>query len=117
MVPRRWTNTVRNKLHVTNLPDDVDDAELRRLFSRFGTVRASTLVAASGAGRASKTGLVEMASDSEGDAAVTALNAHSYRDRVLAVAWSTTRDQTDVAGTSTFSPMNIPVDVPELDAG
>lgn len=58
-----------------------------------------------------------MGSDPEGEAAVTALNAHSYRDRVLAVAWSTTRDETDVAGTSTFSPMNIPADVAELDAG
>ena len=73
------------KLYVGNLSFDASEDELRQLFARHGTVESAKLATDRDTGRARGFGFVEMASDSEAQAAIDALNGAEVGGRALIV--------------------------------
>jgi RNA recognition motif-containing protein len=76
---------VGKKIYVGNLPYSVTDASLEQLFSAHGTVQSAQVIIDRDTGRSKGFGFVEMASDSEAQAAITALNLKEVDGRSLTV--------------------------------
>jgi RNA recognition motif-containing protein len=74
-------------IYVGNLSLEVTEEELRREFMAFGEVLFVTIMNDKyiGSGQLKGYGFVEMASKSEGEAAITSLNGKRLRDRVIDV--------------------------------
>jgi RNA recognition motif-containing protein len=74
-------------IYVGNLSLEVTEEELRREFLAFGEVIAVTIMndKCIGSGQSRGYGFVEMPSQSEGKAAITALNGKSLWDRTIDV--------------------------------
>ena len=73
------------KIYVGNLSYDVTEEELRQEFLAFGEVESVNIITDKYSGRPKGFGFVEMASVSEGQAAIAALNGKTLRDRTLIV--------------------------------
>ncbi|MDD5591270.1 MAG: RNA-binding protein [Dehalococcoidales bacterium] len=73
------------KIYVGNLPYDVNEEELKQEFSAFGEVSAVDIITDRDSGRPRGFAFVEMASTSEGQAAIEALNGKIVKDRSLVV--------------------------------
>jgi len=73
------------KLYVGNLSYKVTDGDLERLFADQGTVRSATVVVDRDTGRSKGFGFVEMSTDQEAQAAISALNGKEYEGRALTV--------------------------------
>ena len=73
------------KIYVGNLSYDVTEEELRQEFGAFGEVTSVTIITDKYSGRPKGFGFVEMASVSEGQAAITALNGKTLKERTLNV--------------------------------
>lgn len=73
------------KLYVGNLPYSCTDAELERMCSEYGTVQSATVIIDRASGRSKGFGFVEMAENSEADAAINALNGMDMDGRALNV--------------------------------
>ena len=73
------------KLYVGNLSFDASEEELRQMFERHGSVESAKLATDRDTGRARGFGFVEMASDSEAQAAIEALNGVEVGGRALIV--------------------------------
>jgi len=73
------------KIYVGNLSYDVTEEELRQEFEAFGKVESVNIITDKYSGRPKGFGFVEMASVSEGQAAITALNGKTLKDRTLTV--------------------------------
>ncbi len=73
------------KIYVGNLSYDVTEEELRQEFLAFGEVESVNIIMDKYSGRPKGFGFVEMASVSEGQAAITALNGKTLKDRTLNV--------------------------------
>ena len=73
------------KIYVGNLSYDVTEEELRQEFVAFGEVTSVNIITDKYSGRPKGFGFVEMASVSEGQAAITALNGKTLKDRTLNV--------------------------------
>ncbi len=73
------------KLYVGNLAYSVTSSELQQLFGEFGTVRSAQVIEDRETGRSKGFGFVEMESDDEAAAAISALNGKSHDNRVLTV--------------------------------
>lgn len=75
------------KLYVGNLPFSADEEAVRELFSREGRNVASVkLISDRDTGRPRGFGFVEMGSDEEAQAAISALDGFSMEGRALRVA-------------------------------
>ncbi len=73
-------------IYVGNLSLEVNDEELRREFIAFGEVISITIMNDKyGNGQSKRYGFVEMLSESEGKAAITALNGKTLRHRMIDV--------------------------------
>ena len=74
-------------IYVGNLSLEATEEELRREFMAFGEVLSVTIMNDKyiGSGQSRGYGFVEMTSQSEGQAAITALNGKSLRDRTIDV--------------------------------
>ena len=74
-------------IYVGNLSLDVTEGELRREFMAFGKVLSVTIMNDEyiGSGQSRGYGFVEMPSQSEGQAAITALNGKTLRHRAIDV--------------------------------
>ena len=74
-------------IFVCNLSLEVTEEELRREFMVFGEVISVTIMNDKyiGSGQSRGYGFVEMPSQSEGQAAITALNGKTLRDRTIDV--------------------------------
>ena len=74
-------------IYVGNLSLDVTEEELRREFRAFGEVKSVTIMNDRyiGSGQPGGYGFVEMPSQSEGQAAITALNGKTLRHRIIDV--------------------------------
>jgi len=83
-LPRKGGNM---NIYVGNLSLEVTEKELRREFMAFGEVISVTIMNDKyiGSGQPRGYGFVEMSSQSEGQAAITALNGKSLRDRTIDV--------------------------------
>jgi RNA recognition motif-containing protein len=73
------------KLYVGNLPYSVGDGELQRLFEPHGTVQSAQVIMDRDTGRSKGFGFVEMGSDQEAQAAITAMSGHQVDGRPLTV--------------------------------
>lgn len=73
------------KLYVGNLSFDASEDELREMFERHGAVESAKLATDRDTGRARGFGFVEMANDSEAQAAIDALNGAEVGGRALIV--------------------------------
>ena len=72
-------------IYVGNLSYDVTEEELRQEFLAFGEVASANIIMDKYSGRPKGFGFVEMPSVSEGQAAITALNGKTLKDRTLTV--------------------------------
>lgn len=73
------------KLYVGNLPFNATDDELRDMFSEYGAVESATIIKDKFSGRSKGFGFVEMTSDDEAQAAISALNGQDRNGRAIVV--------------------------------
>jgi cold-inducible RNA-binding protein len=73
------------KIYVGNLSYDVNEEELRQLFMPFGQVASVSIVKDKYDGQSKGFAFVEMPTVSEGQAAISALNGKTVKDRALTV--------------------------------
>lgn len=73
------------KLYVGNLPFSVNDSSLSDAFAPCGTVTSSKVIMDRDSGRSKGFGFVEMATDSEAEAAIAKLNGADWEGRAMTV--------------------------------
>jgi RNA recognition motif-containing protein len=73
------------KLYVGNLSFNVTDSALEQMFAAHGTVVSAQVIMDRDTGRSKGFGFVEMKSDQEAQAAITAMNGHEVEGRALTV--------------------------------
>jgi len=73
------------KLYVGNLSYDVSSSDLEALLSPHGTVQSAEVIMDRDTGRSKGFGFVEMGSDSEAQAAISALDGQEQGGRALKV--------------------------------
>jgi cold-inducible RNA-binding protein len=73
------------KLYVGNLGYGVTSAELDEMFRVHGTIQSAEVIMDRMTGRSKGFGFVEMGSDQEAQAAITALNGQVHGERALTV--------------------------------
>jgi len=73
------------KLYVGNLSFDVSDADLQQLFSAHGNVSSAQVIIDRDTNRSKGFGFVEMGSDQEAAAAISALDGQDHNGRALKV--------------------------------
>jgi len=73
------------KIYVGNLSYEVTEEDLRQEFAAFGEVTSVSIITDKYSGRPKGFGFVEMASVSEGQAAITGLNGKMLKERTLTV--------------------------------
>jgi cold-inducible RNA-binding protein len=71
------------KIYVGNLSYSTSDADIRTAFTAYGTVDSADVIMDRGTGRSKGFGFVEMSVDSEGQAAIDALNGKDLDGRSL----------------------------------
>lgn len=81
------------KLYVGNLSFDVDSSELEQVFSAYGSVRSAQVITDRDTGRSKGFGFVEMSSDGEAAAAISALNGRDFKGRALTVNEARPREE------------------------
>ncbi len=74
-----------SKLYVGNLSYNTTGSDLEQLFSQHGTVRSAEVIADRETGRSKGFGFVQMGSDDEAQAAISALNGQEHDGRALRV--------------------------------
>ena len=72
-------------IYVGNLPWDVTEDDLRTAFAPFGEVTSINVIKDNFSGRSKGFGFVEMASKTEGQAAIDSLNGKELKGRNLTV--------------------------------
>ena len=73
------------KLYVGNLPFSVNDSSLSDAFAPCGTVTSSKVIMDRDSGRSKGFGFVEMATESEAEAAIAKLNGADWEGRPMTV--------------------------------
>ena len=73
------------KLYVGNLGYGVSSSDLEQMFATHGTVDSAQVIEDRSTGQSKGFGFVEMGSDSEAQAAITALNGQDHGGRALTV--------------------------------
>src|SRR5262245_59200082 len=73
------------KLYVGNLPYGISDSDLQQLFEPHGTVQSAQVIIDRDTGRSKGFGFVEMGSDAEAQAAISAMNGNQIDGRALTV--------------------------------
>ena len=81
------------KLYVGNLSYDVTDADLQKLFEPHGAVQSAQVIMDRDSGRSKGFGFVEMESDEQAQAAITALNGQDSNGRALTVNEARPREE------------------------
>jgi cold-inducible RNA-binding protein len=76
---------VAKKMYVGNLSYGANEDELRRIFEEFGNVVSAQVIMDRETGRSKGFAFVEMSSDQEAQAAITALDGKEIGGRVLKV--------------------------------
>ncbi len=81
------------KIYVGNLSFEVTEEELRAEFATLGKVESVSIITDKYSGRPKGFAFVEMPSVSEGQAAITALNGKTLKDRTLTVSAARPRSE------------------------
>jgi cold-inducible RNA-binding protein len=74
-----------SKLYVGNLSYNVTNADLEQLCAQHGTVTSAEVIQDRDTGRSKGFGFVQMGSDAEAQAAISALNGQEHDGRALTV--------------------------------
>ena len=74
-----------SKLYVGNLSYDVTNADLNTMFTPHGTVNSAEIIQDRDTGRSKGFGFVQMGTDKEAQAAISALNGQQQNGRALTV--------------------------------
>lgn len=90
-----------SKLYVGNLSFDVQNGDLEQMFAGHGTVRSAQVITDRDTGRSKGFGFVEMSSDGEANAAISAMNGREYNGRALTV--NEAKPKEDRGGSRGFS--------------
>ena len=72
-------------IYVGNLPFEMTDEELEVAFTEFGEVSSARVIIDRFSGRSRGFGFVEMSNDTEGEAAIAAMNGKEMSGRPLTV--------------------------------
>ena len=72
-------------IYVGQLPSNVSEAELRALFSEFGTIESINLVIDRYSGRPKDFCFIDMPDNSEADKAIKSLNKSTYKGSTIKV--------------------------------
>jgi RNA recognition motif-containing protein len=72
-------------IYVGNLPYSVTDADLRETFAQYGEVSSVQLISDKFTGESKGFGFVEMANNSQADAAIKGLNGSAMKGRNITV--------------------------------
>jgi len=86
------------RIYVGGLPYSATDSDLEKLFSASGTVTSVSVVTDRYTGQAKGFGFVEMSSDAEADAAISALNGTLMNGRTLMVNVAKPREERSRSG-------------------
>lgn len=73
------------KLYIGSLPYDLDDTQLKELFSEAGTVESATIIKDRYSGNSKGFGFVEMSSDEEAKNAIDKFNGYKLGERNIIV--------------------------------
>jgi RNA recognition motif-containing protein len=74
-----------SKLYVGNLSYNTSSSDLEQLFAQHGTVQSAEVIADRETGRSKGFGFVQMGTDDEAQAAISALNGQEHDGRALTV--------------------------------
>ena len=74
-----------SKLYVGNLPYSTTGSDLEQMFSAHGTVQSAEVISDRDTGRSKGFGFVQMGSDDEAQAAISAFNGQEIDGRALTV--------------------------------
>src|SRR5277367_2298726 len=91
-----------SKLYVGNLSYNVTSSQLEELFSAHGTVQSAEVIQDRDTGRSKGFGFVQMGSDEEAQAAITALNGQENDGRALTVNEAKPREERPRGGGGGF---------------
>ena len=80
-------------IYVGNLPFEVTDEELEAAFTEYGEVSSARMIIDRFSGRSRGFGFVEMPTDSEGEAAIAAMNGREMMGRPLTVNVARPREE------------------------
>jgi len=72
-------------IYVGQLPYDVNESELKELFSEFGEIASVNLIMDRYSGRSKGFGFIDMPNNSEADTAIKALNKTMLKGREIKV--------------------------------
>jgi len=87
-------------IYVGNLSWETTEAELRNAFEAYGEVSSASIIKDKNTGRSRGFGFIEMPSDTEGQAAVQALNGFELGGRALKVNVARPKSNQDRQGRS-----------------
>jgi RNA recognition motif-containing protein len=90
-------------IDVGNLRDDCNDRDLEAAFASYGSVTSARVATDRDTGRSRGFGFVEMASQSEAQAAITALNGSQLQGRTLTVNEAKPRESRPSGGNRNYS--------------
>ncbi|MBK6287332.1 MAG: RNA-binding protein [Gammaproteobacteria bacterium] len=85
-------------IYTGNLSYNTTDADLREAFEAFGKVTSATVISDRATGQSKGFGFVEMANNSEADAAIKALNGRDLNGRTIKVNQAEARKERDSSG-------------------
>lgn len=86
------------RLYVGNLSYRATEEGLRELFGQAGQVSSVKIITDAATGRSKGFGFVEMASDEEGEKAISELNGKHYMERTLNVSEARPQAQRERSG-------------------
>jgi len=86
------------RLYVGNLPYDVDSSSLEQMFAPHGTIVSAEVIEDRMTNRSKGFGFVEMGTDDEARAAISALNGQDHGGRPLTVSEAKPRAARDGYG-------------------
>ena len=81
------------RLYVGNLSSGITDSNLQKLFEPHGSVQSAKVIMDRDTGLSKGFGFIEMDSDAQAQAAITALNGHEVDGRGLKVSEARPREE------------------------
>lgn len=87
---------MNTKLYVANLPAEVTETELKELFAPSGTVVSASIATDRDTKAQRGFAFVEMSTETEANAAVTAVHGKKLRDKEITVNISTPKPKAEV---------------------
>ena len=87
-----------SKLYVRNLSYNVTSSDLEQLCAQHGTVQSAEVIQDRDTGRSKGFGFVQMGSDTEAQAAISALNGQEHDGRALTVNEAKPREERPRSG-------------------